>query len=134
MDPRECKRTIRELKRIELRIRYGGLQAAPKGAHLLWDELFGRGRTGRTRFSLEALAAMDKEEFRGVVAEFYLRLYAGNARGDGQEIRRELGLPPDADEEAVKRTLRALIVKNHPDVGGDPNTLIALLEKYREFR
>ncbi len=47
------------------------------------------------------------------------------------EARTVLGLGPSADEDVVRAAYRALVKKNHPDNGGDPEDFRRIEEAYR---
>lgn len=140
----ELKRKLRELKKLELRIRFGGVEPSGKTApRLVWDAFFDLREpgSGRAKYSLRDLAAMDRESFREAVSEFLLRLYGSLCPEDGTpnpsvydpEILSRLGLPPDADEPAVKKRFHELALKHHPDTGGDASRFISLMDEYRKL-
>jgi hypothetical protein len=139
------KRKIRMLKKLEIKIRFGGLYPAgrPEKAELVWDAFFDlrEGSDGSSRYSLPSLAAMDKEEYQSVMAEFfwriYYRYYQENGIGIGAlrdpDSLAWLSLPPDADDRAIKKKFRELALKHHPDTGGDAASFIELVDQYRKL-
>lgn len=98
----DIKRKLRSLKKLEIKIRFGGVFHAanfdviPSGKHrpesfgkggcnhskkpdkvlLVWDEFFRIDDSSRkAKYSLEEIATMDKEEYKNTVDEFFFRVY-----------------------------------------------------------
>lgn len=98
----DIKRKLRSLKKLEIKIRFGGAFHAvnfdvPSGKHrpessgkngfypsrkpdkvlLVWDDLFclDGGSSRKAKYSLEEIASMDKEEYKNAVDEFFFRVY-----------------------------------------------------------
>lgn len=138
-DERTVKRKLRELKKLEIRLRFGG--EAPPGRALVWDGFFGRGKDGLgAKYPPETLAAMGREEFKRVVEEYFALVYyelfreSGLPRAAGAydpALLARFGLPYSAGEAEVKERFRALAKLHHPDAGGDPEKFIALMRDYR---
>ena len=136
----EVKKTLRSLKRLEVKLRFGGDAPAGKGA-LVWESFFDLHEMplGHAKYTLRELAAMPPGRFHSVVDEFfyivYDRLYRELVIVDlpvydiGLLVR--LGLPPDADAAAVKQRFHALAKQYHPDTGGDAAKFIELMHHYR---
>ena len=139
MDPVELKHRLRELKKLENRLRYG--TAAPTQSPLVWAVFFDLqpGRTGRARYPLAALTAMGADAYKAVVAEYWAFVYQELFQERGlpgaihfdTDTLQKLDLPYDADEAAVKRRFRELAKRTHPDAGGDAGEFIKLMELYR---
>lgn len=95
---REMKRKLRDLKKLELKIRFGdAFHAAnikgisherPAGIPLIWDSFFEvnekpvRGEAAfksdgkvKARYSLGEIVAMSREEYRNVIDEFFFNVY-----------------------------------------------------------
>lgn len=128
------KRKLRELKKLEIRLRLGG--EAALGRALVWDGFFGRD----AKYPPEALAAMGREAFKRVVEEYFALVYYellrenGIARAVGAydpALLARLDLPYAASETQVRDRFRALAKLHHPDAGGDPEAFIALMRDYR---
>ena len=138
----ELKKKLRQLKKLEARLRFGS-DTLPAGKDAVWDAFFDlqeRGR-GKARYPLELLLAMDREQYRAVLDEYffsvYYRIYQDNGilhEGlfDPARLAR-FGLPPDADAEQVKSKFRKLALRLHPDMGGDAEEFIELMENYRKL-
>jgi len=128
----DVKRRTRKLKQTERVIRFGGRDAP---APLVWDDFFGK------RYTLEALAAMDREAYKRTIDEYFAHVYYayyqenGNVFPDSYDpaALAELGLPPDAGAADVKRRFRELAKERHPDTGGDAAGFIALMEVYKQI-
>ena len=149
----EIKRKLRKLKKLEIRIRFGGSFHAAnygedilaKGSHvrLVWDDFFSLGgKSGRpAKYRLADLAAMDREEYKNVVDEFFFNVYYRYYTENGitgshlydPEILNWMGLPPDAAAEDIKRRFRELAKRYHPDTGGNSRDFIMLMENYRKL-
>lgn len=140
MDERtaKIKHKIRRLKRQEMYYRYGSTSIS--GGELVWDIFFNTNGNGQAKYTLDQLAAMDREAYRQVVDEFffhvYYRIYKETFPCGGMfdpELLSQFGLPPDADEEAVKKKFRELAKRLHPDAGGDHEQFITLMSRYKRL-
>ena len=141
----EIKRRIRKLKKLEAKIRFGlsGLAEKPAAADLVWDTFFDLHDVslGVAKYSIHRLADMNKDEYRSVVDEFFFHVYYMFYKENGivnthmydPVILTQLGLPFDADDEAIKKKFRELAVKYHPDTGGEAAKFIELMENYRKL-
>jgi hypothetical protein len=149
----ETKRKLRKLKKLEIKIRFGGQGNAANLdadsiAHsgrirLVWDEFFSIGGRGRpaAKYSLEDVAAMDRDEYKNMLDEFffnvYYRYYTENgitaSRLYDPELLGRMGLAPDASAQDIKRRFRELAKKYHPDTDGDSSKFIELMENYQKL-
>lgn len=132
------KRKLRQLKRLETRVRFGGQYDRQT---LIWDEFFSTRGDAPGRYGWEELLAMTAEERKEIYAQFvyavYFRQYKANGifpagMFDPMQLA-ELGLPPDADRNQVRRRFRELAKKMHPDQGGSAEAMIKLLEQYNRL-
>ena len=138
----EIKSKVRQLKKLESRLRFG-TAAPPFSADMVWDAFFDLkdDKRGRARYPLSVLLTMSREQYRAVVDEFFFSVYYRMYRDNGlnpeglydPELLGRFGLPADADEEQVKRKFRELALKLHPDMGGDAEKFIELMENYRKL-
>ncbi len=135
------KRRLRELKRIEQKIRFSG--ALKKTPSLTWDLFFDLQDTGtgKAKYPLKFLAAMDHETLRRVVGEYWSFVYSemfnesdipGGKKYD-TNLLLQWGLPADAGAAAIKQKFRELAKLYHPDAGGDEQSFIALMEAYNRL-
>jgi hypothetical protein len=146
----EIKKKIRKLKKLEVKIRFGasgftddGFSDRIKHAGLVWDTFFdlNNGCGGKAKYSLARLTAMDKDELKEAITEFFFNVYYRFYRENGfvntdlydPGLLAQLGLPYDADKAAIKKRFRELAKKYHPDTGGDSMKFIQLMESYRKL-
>lgn len=137
-DAAEVKRRVRALKRVEASIRFGG-----GTGKFVWDRFFDLGDVARggARYTLAALMRMDRPAYKAVVDEFFAQVYFAYYSEHGfpsvaaydPDALARLGLPFTAGEEDIKRRFRVLAKQCHPDVGGDANDFIELMEVYRSL-
>ncbi len=153
MEEAELKRRIRQLKSLEQKLLYGE-NSTPGNSKkhgpsmgkipLLWDEYFdlsGKGQR-KVRYSLKELLSLDREAYRSVVNEFLFQVYYRSCQDKGlanynlydPELLRQLGLPYDADDCAVKKRFRELAKQYHPDAGGEGEEFIRLMELYQSMK
>lgn len=137
----DLKHTLRELKHLEAKL----TQDRPAAPHpLVWDSFFNlkeNESSGKARYPLRALAAMDHAQFKAVLDEYWAFVYAGFFQENDslEHIEYDAGtllqldLPFDANEQAVKKRFRELAKRYHPDTGGDAAQFVALMEAYRKL-
>ncbi|RKN85773.1 J domain-containing protein [Paenibacillus ginsengarvi] len=138
----EIKRKVRKLKKLEVRIRFNGINQPEK--NLIWDNFFKLSDTSnsKAKYSLQLLASMSHEEYMNVVNEYvsliYFELYkeSGMISESGiydPVILSRLDLPFHADETSIKKRFRELAKKYHPDAGGDAAMFMELMDHYRKL-
>ena len=141
MNADALKKTLRELKKMECCIRFGGAPA-PRDAVLVWSRFFTarEGDTRNVKYPFSVLLKMEKQRIKDSIADFYLEVYILYYRENGiggrffdSELLSKLQLPPDSGIEDVKKRFRALAKKTHPDCGGDSAQFIELMETYRRL-
>ncbi len=141
MDIGGLKRRLRELKRIEHKIRFGSVRR--KTPPLIWDSFFDMrdAGTGKAKYPLKILAAMDHETLKCVIGEYWSFVYSelfresdipGGTKYDAGVLL-QWGLPPDAGADTIKKKFRELAKLAHPDTGGDEHAFIALMESYKKL-
>jgi hypothetical protein len=134
MKPDDLKRKLRELKRLETRLR------GPADGGLVWSDYFSTSG-GQAKYPLDALAGMDRERRKEVFEEYiwvvcYRRLQeagAGPAGLHDPALLSLLGLPPSASDEDIRARFRELAKRHHPDVGGEHEKMIELLDTYHRL-
>ena len=148
----EVKRKTRKLKKLEIKIRFGHIGFADNKQELfrrlshtslVWDEFFDLHEVCKkeVKYSIGRLAAMDKDEFKNVVSEFFFNVYYRYYKENGivnihlydPDILAQMGLPFDADGNAIKKRFRELAKQYHPDTGGDSTKFIELMENYKKL-
>ena len=139
----EIKRKLRGLKRLEIKIRFGGSYHAANfdGNSKSRPVYAGSAGRGKAKYSPEDIASMGKDEFRNIIDEFFYSVYYKYYMENGitgaklydPEILGWMGLKPDAGQEEIKKKFRELAKKYHPDTGGDSSSFIKLMDNYRKL-
>ena len=137
----EMKRKVRKLKRFENIVRAQNGMGAD--IPFVWDRFFNL-RDGcipesAALHSLSELVAMSRDEYKTVADEFFARVYYEVYIYNGiidatiydPSLLEKLGLPPIANEAAVKKRFRELAKQHHPDTGGDAAEFIKVMKVYR---
>lgn len=141
MDTDHVKRTLRELKRLEVIIRFGGKPSRPE-VPLVWSRYFSTKEkpVGGVYYPLHIIAAMGRNEQKAVFSDYFAEVYLQHYRETGQGkdyfdggLLAKLGLPPDAGQAAVKKRFRQLALETHPDTGGDSERFRALVDLIHEI-
>lgn len=142
----KIKRIIRNLKKAEIRIRFGSIDPANKYIHtnLVWSKFFELKipYKGRAKYNLDQLIALDKQELDKIVEEFYYNLfyqfinryYSNDNTVFDPELLSKLGLPSSACIDDIKKRFRQLAKEMHPDAGGGHEEFIALNQLYQKLR
>ncbi|MGB8454429.1 MAG: J domain-containing protein [Anaerocolumna sp.] len=147
----EIKRKVRNLKRVELKIRFHLVDFSESNnkltktnkIKLVWDEFFDlhENTSKSVKYPMNQLAEMSKDELKNVVGEFYYAIYYQFYKENGMldmsfynpDILAQLGLHFDADSGAVKKRFRELAKIYHPDTGGDGAKFIELIEQFESL-
>jgi len=141
MNEAELKRRVRKLEQFENTLRTRNNIGS--GVPLEWDKYFDLRETGKSNalYSLSKLAALNKAEYKTVTEEFFARIYYEVYVHNGiidapiydASLLEQIGLPPVADEAAVKKRFRDLAMQHHPDKGGNSEKFVQLMKVYREL-
>ena len=130
----DTKRKLRQLKKLEKKIRRVENCADDSKLDLVWNDFFIK------KYPAEAVAKMDRETYKKVIEEYfyyvYYKTHAENSDGGvyyDPEILSRLGLPPNADADMVKQKFRELAKLYHPDAGGDASDFINLKKNYDDL-
>ncbi len=136
MNEISIKRNLREMKRLEIKIRFG--TQAPSRPPLIWDMFFDLNGSGRAKYTLDTLKSMSRETYQAVIAEYWSFLYNTFVNENDLQAKHyepgvllAWGLPSDADGAAIKRRFRELAKRYHPDHGGDAKDFIRMMTEYR---
>lgn len=162
----ELKRKLRSLKKVELRIRFGNeglniynnikcsdkkngnINIIENNIDLVWDKFFdlsnnpGRNADKKTRYTLDKLVSMSKEELKNVIEEYFCYLYYSYCKERGIsdnlitdiDLLDSLKMPLYSNNESVIKRLKELIKTYHPDNGGDVNHFLKIMEKYNKLK
>jgi DnaJ domain len=139
----QLKRKLRELKQLELTIRFGR-QRATEHPSLMWDVFFSTKEHDPppVKYPLPRLLQMDRDELKAVIDEYFFRVYFQNYQDQGftqadvydPQLLALLGLPPFAGIAEIKQRFRVLAQQYHPDHGGDAEQFIELVSVYERLR
>ena len=139
MDCDDIKRKLRDLKKFELYARSISPEEATR-KKLVWDQFFSTKdeNSKSVRFSIAKLCKMSHEQRKEAFDEYYYYVYYKLFEESGlhyagaydPSLLAFLGLPPDAEEESIKKRFRELAKKYHPDHGGDKDKMIELIDAY----
>ena len=131
------KRKLRDVKRIEIALRFNGNAAAAEGK-LVWDEFFSlkTNLNHEVRYTYRDILKLDRQKLKEVLDEFfynvYYRIYQENRLTLDSlydpNLLYQLGLPALANQADIKRRFRELVKKYHPDLGGDSEKFIELMQ------
>jgi hypothetical protein len=140
MERARLKRKLRDLKRLEIQIRFPHEELPPPDESLVWHEFFTDRTGGATdlgvRYPLEAVVRFTREQRKRAFEEFLLTVYARTYSQQGLSVGafhnpdflRVLGLHPGATREDIKMRFRQLAKEHHPDHGGDNEEMLRLLD------
>jgi hypothetical protein len=134
------KRKLRQLKKLEIAIRFKDAPA-PQPARLVWNTFFSTKPDETVRYPLPTLLQMDRPQLKSVIEEYFYHVYfrhdqeRGLTRADVYDPQRLalLGLPPYAGPDDIKKRFRELAKRYHPDMGGEGEKFIELMEIYERL-
>lgn len=134
------KRKLRDLKQVELSIRFKDrpMPASPK---LVWDVLFSTNAKANVKYPLPQLEKLERDDLKTIFEEYFYRVYFQRYQENGlrqadvydPQLLSLLGLPPYAGGDDIKKRFRELAKKYHPDLGGDSEKFIELMNVYEKL-
>ena len=143
MDEKTLKRKLRQLKRVELIIRFGTSTIAKeeKRGALTWNNFFRDTGSRKARYPFGMLLIMNAEGRKRVFADYLYTLYTKVYEEKGMifpmgidyKMLFDFDLPANASKEDIKNRFRELAKIAHPDQGGTHEAMIALLEQYNKL-
>ena len=142
IDGIRMKRKLRELKRLEIRLRFGS--SPHREEDLVWNRFFAlrEGQYGTDkRRSFRQLLEMDAAEYRRVIDEYFAFMYYELYRQKGSaadvvhdpELLARMELPFAASSDDIKKRFRELAKIHHPDTGGESARFIELMNIYKKL-
>src|SRR5262249_48929756 len=139
----QLKRTLRQVRRLELTLRFGRAPA-PDHPPLVWDVFFSTkdADSRSVKYPLAHLLHLQREEFKAIVDEYFSRIYAQATQNRGltqaevydPQLLARLGLPTYAGSGEIKQRFRALAKQYHPDRGGESAQFIELVDLYERLK
>lgn len=144
MDIDQLKRKLRDIKKVEERIRFGNNATyISKRKGYIWNQFFSTKVVNdcTVKYSLHKLIQMDKQCFKEVMEEYFYSVYFQKYKENGitikdiydPELLSILGLQPGAGYDNIKTRFRELAKKYHPDHGGDSEKMIEIIETYHKL-
>lgn len=136
----ELKNKLRNLKKLEIKIRFGSSKA-PNENKLIWDEFFTTNDKQKSKYNINELILFSKEEFKEIIGEYFYNVYYRYYKENGiynfniydPTLLAYMGLTPLSDRNDIKKRFRELAHKYHPDKGGDHNKFIELMDNYKKL-
>lgn len=142
MDVIELKRKLRQLKKLETQIRFKNMQEPVKRQYI-WDKYFSTKNEydDSVKYNIKNLLSRNHEKLKDVFDEYFIHVYFQYFKENGiinegmydVTLLSRLGLPPDSSIEAIKSRFRELAKKYHPDLGGDSEKFIELVDTYKRL-
>ncbi len=143
MDEKTLKRKLRQLKRVELIIRFGTtyISREEKRIALTWDGFFRDKGSNKAKYPFHMILVMNAEGRKRVFADYLYTLYTKvyeekgmlYPMGIGYQALFDFDLPANASREDIKKRFRELAKIAHPDQGGSHEAMIALLDQYNKL-
>jgi hypothetical protein len=138
----ELKRKLRQLKKLEVQIRFKNLQFTPY-EQLVWNGCFSTKDENdvSVKYNMKNLLGMDHGKLKEVFDEYFCHVYFQYYKENGIkfegmydiELLSSLGLPSDSSIETIKSKFRELAKRYHPDLGGDSCKFIELVDTYKKL-
>ncbi len=143
----QLKRKLKGLRQAEIAIRFGHreMDARQRDARLslVWNEFFALkpGPHTNARYTLDELVRLEHEQLKQIYADYFAFVYFQYYKENGLAIETafdprllaQMGLPPTATGEDIRRRFRELAKKYHPDLGGDSRQFIELMGVYNQL-
>jgi len=144
MDIDKLKSKLRQLKRVEKRIRFSEAYCEVKGTNkLVWDSFFSTKDINdcNVRYCINQLMEMEKKEIKAVIDEYFFYIYYQLYKETGMSFKnvydpdmlKLLGLDPYSSISDIKKRFRELAKMYHPDLGGEREKMIELLDVYNQL-
>lgn len=137
----ELKHKLRQLKKIELSIRFVNKPLSGR-EKFVWNKFFStKDNDTSVKYPIEKLLKLEHLELKEIIDEYYYEVYFQNFKENGMSINSlydpnllaVLGLHSGADIDEIKKRYRELVLKYHPDKGGDNEKFIELIDTYKKL-
>lgn len=138
----ELKRKLRQLKKLETNIRFKDIKSI-KPEQYVWNEYFSTKdeNDSSVKYNMKSLCHMEHEKLKEVFDEYFYHVYYEYYKDNGISdegmyditLLSSLGLPLNSSKETIKSKFRELAKKYHPDLGGDSNKFIELMDTYKKL-
>jgi DnaJ domain len=143
----QLKRKLRQLRQLEMTLRFGQQQHPPSDhPQLVWDVFFSTKTSDRdppsVKYPLAQLLQMEHDQLKVVVDDYFIRVYSQispdqdltQADVYDPQLLVLLGLPPSAGIAEIRQRFRAMAQRYHPDHGGDSEQFVELVAIYERLR
>jgi hypothetical protein len=138
----QLKHKLKGLRQAEIAIRFQQREMDARTS-LVWNEFFAVKPNAhiRARYTLDDLVKLDHEQLKQIYADYFAFVYFQYYKENGLSVETsfdphllaQMGLPPYATSEDIRRRFRELAKKYHPDLGGDSRQFIELRDVYNEL-
>lgn len=138
----ELKRKLRQLKKLEDRIRFKNFHMKQHKQYV-WQKYFSTKdeNDSSVKYNMKSLLGMGHEKLKEVFDEYLYQVYFDYFKENriitegmhDVELLSSLGLPADSSIETIKSKFRELAKKYHPDLGGDSSKFRELVNTYKKL-
>jgi glyoxylase-like metal-dependent hydrolase (beta-lactamase superfamily II) len=142
MDVDSLKRKLRELKRLEDKIRFAHIPDTATKKYI-WDEFFSTRHEDdlTVKYPISILLKFNNEALKKAFEDYFCSLYFRMYKDMGLNFNvvkdpgftDYFGLDPGASVEEIKKKFRKLAKKYHPDHGGSNEKMIEVLAAYHRL-